>query len=57
MNVTRSRGPTLDSVCPPSDSCDSDTLRRAGIEPPVLTVSGLHNPATQVRSVIRQTGA
>ena len=57
MNVTRSRGPILNSVCPPSDRFDSDTLRRAGIEPPVLTVSVRHNPATQVKSVVRYTGA
>ena len=35
--------PALDSVCPERAGFDSDTLRRAGIEPPVLTVSGRHN--------------
>ena len=56
MNVTRTCRTILDSVCPPSERFDSDTLRRAGIESPVLTVSGRHNPETQVKSVLRQPG-
>ena len=43
MNVEGSCSPALDSVCPERAGFDSDTLRRAGNEPHVLTVSSRHN--------------
>ena len=39
MNMAGRCSPALDSVCPERAGFDSDTLRRAGIKPHVLTVS------------------